>query len=471
MNRIGGKIIVMPTLAAMTAAIAHELVLFAAILFLIGGIDDLVVDIIWIVRTLWRRATVYRRHQRATLASLPAPRSPGRLAVFIPAWHEDEVIGRMIQTALDRFDHDDYALYVGCYPNDSATWEIVAGIAKRDDRVKLVVNMREGPTTKADCLNTLWRALLSDEIAEGWRAKAVILHDAEDIVHSGELRVFDTLIERFALVQLPVLPLIDRGSRWISGHYCDEFAETHGKALVAREAIGAAMPSAGVGCAFARSALGGIAALKGGSPFDADSLTEDYELGLRITELGGRGIFVRLATRSKGGLVAVRAHFPATLADAVHQKSRWMTGIALAGWDRLGWQGGPAEFWMRLRDRRALLAAIVLSAAYAGLCLTALAWILAWLTGVPVAPSPGLGILLLANSVLLVWRLGLRFAFVARDYGWREGLRAIPRVFVANIIAMMAARRAIGRYLAIRRNEAPVWGKTRHFFPETAPVE
>ena len=44
-----------------------------------------------------------------------------------------------------------------------------------------------------------------------------------------------------------------------------------------------------------------------------------------------------------------------------------MTGIALAGWDRLGWSGGLAERWMRLRDRRALLAALVLAAAYVAL--------------------------------------------------------------------------------------------------------
>jgi hypothetical protein len=36
-----------------------------------------------------------------------------------------------------------------------------------------------------------------------------VLHDGEDVVHSAELRVLDCLIQRFDLVQLPVLPLID----------------------------------------------------------------------------------------------------------------------------------------------------------------------------------------------------------------------------------------------------------------------
>lgn len=43
-------------------------------------------------------------------------------------------------------------------------------------------------------------------------------------------------------VQLPVIPVRTNGSRWISGQYCYEFAEAHGKTMVVREAIGAALP-------------------------------------------------------------------------------------------------------------------------------------------------------------------------------------------------------------------------------------
>jgi adsorption protein B len=88
-----------------------------------------------------------------------------------------------------------------------------------------VIGDRPGPTTKGDCLNNLWQALRRDEEGGARRADAVILHDAEDVVHQGELKVFDHLIRDYATVQLPVLPLVHRGSRMISGHYCDEFAE------------------------------------------------------------------------------------------------------------------------------------------------------------------------------------------------------------------------------------------------------
>lgn len=240
------------------------------------------------------------------------------------------------------------------------------------------------------------------EAVDGRRPKAIILHDAEDLVHPAELRIFDHLIERFALVQLPVLPIVDSSTSLISASYADEFAESHGKELVVREAIGASIPSAGVGCAFSRDALVQIAAQNGGPPFAADSLTEDYELGLKLHALGQRAAFVRLPATRGGSVVATREYFPGTIKTAVSQKSRWMAGIALSGWDRLGWSGNLAECWMRLRDRQSILAAVLLFMAY----LTFILWLwvesAAILTGVQTLPmSQAVSVLLQVNAGLL----------------------------------------------------------------------
>ncbi|MDB5699998.1 MAG: glycosyl transferase family protein [Sphingomonadales bacterium] len=449
--------------------VARELMLFSVIGFLIGGADDLLIDLIWLVRTVARQLTIYRRQPRSDSATLAKPRAPGRGIVFIPAWDEGNVIGQMLAHTVAAYGEQDYRIYVGCYPNDVPTQ---LGVLTIDNaRIRMVVGTVAGPTTKADCLNTLWCALTADELAEGWRAKSIILHDAEDLVHSGELRVFDTLIERFDFVQLPVLPLVDARSRWIGGHYIDEFAEAHGKTIVVREAIGAGIPAAGVGCAFARDMMQRIADLRGGNPFDHDSLTEDYELGLRVAELGGHGIFVRLS-HPGGGLVAVRAHFPATLDEAVRQKSRWIAGIALSGWDRLGWHGGIAESWMRLYDRRALANATVLLAAYAAMVLTLALRLLSYGLSLPGHPiTPLMQDCLMVSGVLLCWRTVMRFAFVTQSYGWREGLRAVPRTFVSNIVAMIAARRALSIYLRMRRDGVVRWDKTTHAFPLVIPGE
>ena len=443
----------------------RETALFAASGFLLLSVSDVAVDLLWIGRALGRRAA--RRGRDGTLEDLPAAAAPGRIAVFVPAWDEAEVIAPMLRHALRAWGTADYAIFVGCYPNDPETIAQVRGLA--DARVRAVVGHAEGPTTKADCLNVLWAAMLADEAALGRRFKAVVLHDAEDVVHSAELRIFDALVERFDLVQLPVLPLIDERSRWVAGHYADEFAEAHGKGLVVRGAIGAALPSAGVGCAVGRAALARLAEEGGGCPFAAESLTEDYELGLRLRRNGGRAAFVRLRAGPDAAVVATREYFPATLGAAVSQKARWMRGIALSGWDRLGWSGGLAERWMRMRDRQSVLAALLLVSGYA----TFVMWTLrsaGTFAGLrPLALPSGLRLLLLGNGVLLLWRLAMRFGFVAEAYGWREGVRSVPRTLVSNLIEIRAAARAVWLY-ANHRGPAR-WDKTRHAFPAQVPAE
>jgi bacteriophage N4 adsorption protein B len=443
------------------AAIARETILFAAAGLLVGGLDDVLVDLLWAGRWLLRRVTVYRRHERATAATLPPPDAPGRIAIFVAAWQESRVIGHMLQAALNRLQHDDYRIYVGTYPNDPDTGAAVRAV--RDPRVRLVGGLRPGPTTKAECLNRVWAAMVADEIESGIRYKAVVLHDAEDVVHPQELRVYDRLIERFDMVQLPVLPLIERSRGWfaraVSAHYADEFADGHGRQLVVREAIGAGVPSAGVGCAIGRARMEEIARSGGGAPFDETSVTEDYEIGLRIAARGGRSAFVAMPAAPGGELVAVRAYFPHTLSAAVRQKQRWVTGIALAGWDRLKWRGGLPERWMRLRDRRGPLATLILSASYAGSFLGLLLFVCGVRIAWPLWSRP----LLAVCAGLLVWRLAVRAAVVAHHYGWREGLYAVPRAILANVIAILAALRALAVYVP---GTTPAWDKTEHHFPE-----
>lgn len=454
---------------ALVGAVANELALFAAVGFLVFGLDDLLVDAIYIGRGSWRRVAIYTRHRRSCTGTLRATPAAGGFALLIPAWDEGEVIGPMLRHALAAWDDADVTLFVGCYPNDPVTHAAVAAVA--DPRVRCGSVPIPGPTTKADCLNALYHSMRDHERERGHRYAGIVLHDAEDVVHARELDLFAMLIGRAGLIQLPVLPLIDQGSRWIAGHYADEFAESHGKEMVVREAVGAALPSAGVACAIRRDALDALAELGGGEPFNPHSLTEDYELGLRLHASGHRAMFVRLPVAGGRDVVATREHFPATLDAAVRQKARWMAGIALTGWDRLGWRGGLAERWMRARDRRGPLSALLILVGYLALLLWSAAALITMAGGPATAgPGPVLQAVLLVNFGLLGWRLGVRAFFAGRAYGWREGLRSIPRVFIANAIAILAARRAVGVYLDQHRTGRARWDKTRHRFPDLAPA-
>jgi adsorption protein B len=197
-------------------------------------------------------------------------------------------------------------------------------------------------------------------------------------------------------------------------------------------------------------------------PFAAECLTEDYECGLLIGEIGGRASFVR-ARDSQGQLVATREFFPAGLASAVRQKTRWLHGIALQGWERLGWSGRPLELWMRLRDRRAPLTAVVLAAAYLLIALLRVLMAAEW-AGLydPPPLSDAMRLLLQANFLALGWRVVSRMAFTAREYGLAEGVLSILRMPVGNVVAMMAGRRAVAAYLRALRSGHIHWDHTVH---------
>lgn len=448
------------------ALIHRELLLFAGLWLTIGLVDELIVDGIWFGMVVTGRARAAR---------LPAgfSRRPlsGTIAVFVPAWQEAAVIGTTVHHALAVWPQSALRLYIGCYANDHATVAAARHAAAGDPRVRIVIGAVTGPTTKAGCLNVLYQALQDDEARCGIAVRAVVLHDAEDMVHPAELGVFDQALQEAEFVQLPVRAEPLAASRWIAGHYLDEFAEAHTKTMMVRDALRAALPAAGVGCAFARGTLARLAAERcqasagpelSFGPFTPDSLTEDYEIGWRIARLGGRARFLRLRDET-GLLVATRAFFPETLEGAVRQKTRWTHGIAFQGWDRIGWQGGLVDRWMALRDRRAPLAAIALIAAYASLVLGLVLRGAAG-PGVPLWPAddPLLRVLLWICLGGLVWRVVLRFVCSAHEYGLGEGLRAVIRVPVANLVEIAAGQRALRAYLRTLRGAPLVWDKTIH---------
>ena len=451
--------------------IQKELLLFASLCFLIGSIDDLIFDILWIVHAVKRKFFVYRKHEPITAEGLPDIADPSSLAVFVPAWQEAPVIGAMIRRCLDQWQHDDYRIYVGCYPNDQATIAAVQDASGSSGKIRIIICDKPGPTSKADCLNKLWAALCRDEIEESRNFRAVILHDAEDLVHPKALELFNHLVGRACLVQIPVIPRRASRSRWIAGHYGDEFAELHGKQMVLREALGVSIPAAGVGCAFSRDALNKLSIKTRGKPFDATSMTEDYELGLQLTGGESRGIFARLKDQH-GQLVATQEFFPENLDNAIRQKSRWMAGIALSGWDRLGWQNSWRENWMRLRDRKASLAAIVLAMAYLAIILTGILAVFEVAGLYEMQPvSPLLQAFLWINLGFLIWRLILKAQFVFSVYGLQEALLSVPRTLVANIVNVVAGRRAMIQYLGNISGTPPKWEKTDHFHPPFDEVE
>ncbi len=457
----------------------REFALFAAFWLFLGAVDDIAIDIIY-----FRLFAFWRRKDDVCPSDGPSGHIPKSFAVFIPVWQEQDVICTTLRNITAQWHDIDLRIYVGCYPNDDDTLRAVMQAA-RDPRLHIVINTAPGPTTKAQCLNRLWQALCDDERDNGQQTDAIILHDAEDEVHAAAPAIFARYLQDHDMVQLPVLPKIYPGSPMISGHYCDEFAEAHGKFMPVRQVLGASMPLAGVGCAISRDILQPLIQRQNSGlygPFSEQSLTEDYELGLRLHNAGARSHFATVHD-DVGDLVATRAYFPHGLGAAVRQKSRWTAGIALSGWDRLGWHSRQTqatdrasaraivvarwcEYWMRLRDRRAMLGAVVLVAAYAALlgsAFLAFANYKGWYDAAPY--SYPFITLLLANALFLSWRLVMRCCFTYRHYGVYQAVLSVPRMFIANIISIMAARRAVMAYCRLLIGQPVRWDKTAHILP------
>ena len=436
----------------------YEILLFVAVFFALGALDEFLIDLAY----LWLRLT--GRLPKVTLPedAIAAQELSGPVAVFIPAWQEAKVIGATLRHATSVWPYAELRIYVGCYANDPATIAAVRAVNTSDPRIRLVVNQRPGPTCKADCLNRLHATLCEDERASGKESRLVVLHDAEDMVDPAELALFDAAMTDADFVQIPVLALPRAGSRWIAGHYTDEFAQAHARDLVVRDALRAAIPGAGVGSAIARPALARLCDRREGAPFAQDSLTEDYQLGLEIARDGTRSRFLRAHTPD-GRLIATRAFFPERIDRAVRQKTRWIHGIALQSWDRLGWNGRWVDAWMLLRDRRGPLAAVLLTLAYA-LIAVAVAMQIAASLGWVAAPqvTSAVAALLIFNLLALMLRLVTRCAFTTMEHGWRQGLFAILRMIVSNVIAIMAGWRALRNYARTLRGAPVRWDKTEH---------
>ena len=302
----------------------------------------------------------------------------------------------------------------------------------------VVVCSRPGPTSKADCLNHIYRSIEDHEFRGSGRYELVLLHDAEDTLHPASLALVNWFAERYGMVQVPVLPFRTPLSEWVHGVYCDEFAEFLSRDMRLREYAGAFLPSNGVGTAIRREYLDALREAQDGLLFDPDCLTEDYELGMKLAEAGCPQVFLPL-TRDYGDVLATREYFPRTFSAAARQRARWISGQCLQSWERHGWPiKGSSSYWF-WRDRKGLwgnplsLVALVL---LIGSALARVApdstslgpWL--WLAG----STPGVDALYLSCAVLAVERMAVRMALVSRIYGFRFALGVPLRMMLSTAI-------------------------------------
>lgn len=100
-----GGVAMLPRILGWLQLAEHELLLFASFWFMVGAVDELAVDLIWLWLWLTGRASDGRLPRGAETRSLS-----GRVAVLVPAWGEAEVIGHMIAHVLKAWQQRDLTL-------------------------------------------------------------------------------------------------------------------------------------------------------------------------------------------------------------------------------------------------------------------------------------------------------------------------------------------------------------------------
>jgi bacteriophage N4 adsorption protein B len=476
--------------AASYQASLEYIAVMIALAILLSSVDDLFIDLWYWTRRLLRWGTLGRKGLLKPLT--PAQlmdRAEQPIAIMVPAWKESDVIAAMVENMVSVLDYSRYQVFIGTYCNDQETIDEVERVRRRYRNVVQRVEVpHPGPTCKADCLNFVVQAIFAHEQASGTTFAGVVLHDSEDVLHPLELRFFNYLLPRKDMIQLPVASLERRPGEWVAGTYMDEFAESHGKEMIVRESIAGMVPSAGVGTCFSRRALLALIGDTANEPFNTASLTEDYDVGMRLQALGLQSIFAvfpvsyRVQRRGVAGEprevelqapLAVREFFPDSFRAAYRQKSRWVLGIGLQSWHQIPWRGrSAAARYFLLHDRKGVITSFVSIAGYALLLQflllrggAALGW---WDPGEPRLFHEGSEwlALLWVNAGFFSVRAVQRAWFTARLYGWMHGVLSLPRMAVGNFVNCMAVGRAWRLYItSMVFGKKLAWDKTAHDFP------
>ncbi len=456
--------------------------LCTAVALLIYGMDDFLMDVYYWLRMAYRMV-VYRRMPPLRLETLNA-RSEQRVALMIPCWQENNVLGGMLSNTMNRLQYENYDVFIGVYPNDVATREALTPSLKKSSRIHEVVGPIAGPTTKAQNLNAIYAGIREYEQKMGVVFDIFVIHDAEDVIHPLSFKLFNYLLPVKDMVQVPVFPIQVKLSSFTPWTYASEFAENHTKDMIGRDWMGGFVPSAGVGTAFSKRAID-ILHHDNEMLFNPETLTEDYAFSLDLNRHGLTGIFVqqsvkRLISRPRffwfgspvptetKEWIATRALFPTTYSNAIRQKSRWVLGIALQEWKATGWSGNKATRYSLLRDRKAPLGYLLLMAGYALLAYGIFYQVSFWWTGHAIVPAlqPLDQTLVFLVTAMMIHRFLQRAIAVWRIYGFGPALLSVPITFYLNIINIHAFLRAFSLFIkSDLKNEPVPWAKTTNHFP------
>jgi cellulose synthase/poly-beta-1,6-N-acetylglucosamine synthase-like glycosyltransferase len=360
-----------------------------------------------------------------------------RFTALLPARHEQEVIAETINRVWRAdYPHELLEIVVICERSDVATiaeaQRAINGIGSPNVRLAL---FSDSPVNKPHGLNVGLRTS-SHEI--------VTIFDAEDDVHPDIFQVVNTIMQRddCPIVQAGV-QLMDYGSRWFAVHNVLEYYFWFRSRLHFHAAVGM-VPLGGNTVFMARELI------ERAGGWDERCLTEDADIGIRLSALGER------ITITYDAEHATREETPPTLTSFVKQRTRWNQGFLQV----LG-----KGCWRDLPTRsQQLLAVYTLAQPFAQAAIGLLWPISLAMIAVTKAPVP---VAMLSFVPLYAVVFQFLFSLVGliefgRSYGLRISARDIVVFTVGfvpyQMLLAFAALRAVYRAMQGATN----WEKTEH---------
>ena len=252
----------------------------------------------------------WARPERLAATQSPEVYLPPRLSftAILPARHEQEVIAQTLHRVWEtEYPKDLLEVAVVCEQGDTETIAEARRAAAEIDHPNVrVLTFNDGPINKPHGLNVGF-GKTSNEV--------VTIFDAEDDVHPDIFQIVNTVMQRkrAPVVQAGV-QLMNFQSNWYSLHNVLEYFFYFKSRLHFHAEVG--MIPLGGNTVFVRRGL-----LEKIGGWDEQCLTEDADIGIRLSELGEKIAVTYDAEH------ATREETPPTLSSFIKQRTRWNQGF------------------------------------------------------------------------------------------------------------------------------------------------
>ncbi|KRW97411.1 glycosyltransferase [Paracoccus sp. MKU1] len=398
-------------------------------------------------------AAILRRHRRDRMQAeamargrIPPPEMTAPLpviSVMVPLFAEADIAEKLIGR-LSRLDYPRELMDVLIVVEETDRLTCAALESARLPRWMRVVKVPDGPVrTKPRALNYALNFC---------RGSIIGVWDAEDRPEPDQLhkvaRGFHFAPPDVACLQ-GVLDYYNPRTNWLARAFTIEYASWFRATLAGAAALDLVAPLGGTTLFFRRAALEAVGA------WDAWNVTEDADLGVRLTRRGYRTQMLDTVTHEEANC---------RLIPWIKQRSRWLKGFAMTWGVHMR---DPAALWRDLGARRFIGLQVQLFASVSQYLLAPVLWSF-WLLslGLPHPMRPVLSGMLGGNAIAILFTLFVASELLNIAIGcWavrgprhRHLLPWVPTLHLYFPLGCLAAWKAIYEVVA----KPFYWDKTQH---------